>query len=193
MRLSPSREVCVVVLRWPVVWALSRRVRNRIQKAMRGNLKVTVANITALSNLRLVVGDDPDVILVQELWATKLQVEQAAKEFGYVAACGPGEQCLAAVLFKAGMGQQLHLPFEGEWARRTAAATISLGEGYGCCVASVYGFTGPTAAQRRELSQTLVAVLGEFRSRGRGPGLVGGDFEGGAFVVRFGCCAVRQV
>ena len=60
-------------LRWPKVWALSRRVRNRIQKAMRGNLKVTVANITAVSNLRLVVSDDPDVILVQELWATKLQ------------------------------------------------------------------------------------------------------------------------
>ena len=62
-------------LRWPKVWARSRRVRNRIQKAMRGNLKVTVAHITALSNLRLVVSDDPDVILVQELWATKLQVE----------------------------------------------------------------------------------------------------------------------
>ena len=124
-------------LRWPKSWALSRRVRNRIQKAMRGNLKVTVANITALSNLRLVVSDDPDVILVQELWATKLQVEQAAKEFGYAAAVGPGEQCLAAALFKPGMGQQLHLPFEGEWASRTAAATISLGGGYGCCVASV--------------------------------------------------------
>ena len=128
-----------------------------------------------LSRQQPQVGGDPDVILVQELWATKLQVEQAAKEIDYAAAVGPGEQCLAAVLFKPGMGQQLHLPFEGEWARRTAAVTISLGGGYGCCVASVS--RGPRRHSGGELGQTLAAILGEFRSRGRGPGVVGGDLN----------------
>ena len=50
--------------------AASRRRRNRLHRALHGNPAVAVANVGALSNLRLAVRSRPDVALLQELWAT---------------------------------------------------------------------------------------------------------------------------
>ena len=58
-----------------------------------------------------------------------------------------------------------------------AAATILLGIGYGGLVASVYDSSGPSVAQQAELSRIMEEMMDEFRSRGRGPALVGGDFH----------------
>ena len=127
-----------------------------------------MANITALSNLRLALAERPDVLLAQELWASKAQVKAEAKSFGYAVAVSMEEPCLAAVFYLPGLGQEVDLLFAGEWGRRVAAANISLGNGYGCLTASAYGYTGPTAGQQEELSCTLVQVLELFRSRGRG-------------------------
>ena len=44
-------------------------------------------------------------------------------------------------------------------------------------MASVYGYHGPTLAQRRELNSIVEHILGEFRARGRGPCLLGGDLN----------------
>ena len=77
---------------------------------MHGNPTVVVANIGALSNLRLAIKSKPDVAVLQELWATAAEVRQAAKEHGYEAACAAGSPCLAAVLFRPGHGQQTQLP-----------------------------------------------------------------------------------
>ena len=52
-------------------WCHSRKRRNCRHRAEHGNLKVVVANVTALSNLHLALVGQPDVALVQELWATK--------------------------------------------------------------------------------------------------------------------------
>ena len=113
---------------------MSRRWRNRLHKALHGNIQVVVANVTALSNLRLALAGEPDEVVPQELWATRLQVEAEARLFGYAAAVGQEVPCLAAVLFRPGKGQPVKLPFKGEWDRRAAATTISLGVGYGCLV-----------------------------------------------------------
>ena len=136
-----------------------------------------MVNITALSNLRLALAGGPDVALLQEVRATKQELLAEAKVLGYMAAVGPDDFCLAAVLFKPGRGQGMHLHCSGEWCSRMAAAIIDLGDGYACCMASVYGHHGPTVAQRQELNSTLVHILAEFRARGRGPCLLGGDFN----------------
>ncbi len=72
------------------VWACSRRNRNRRHQAIHGNLKVVVANISSVSNLRLAVASGPDVAVLQELWATKEAIEAEAKEHGYVVAVVAG-------------------------------------------------------------------------------------------------------
>ena len=73
--------------------AFSRKVRNRRSRALRGNIKAVVANVGALSNLRLAVRSEPDVALVQELWATADEIRKVAKELGYVAAVAAGSCC----------------------------------------------------------------------------------------------------
>ncbi len=158
-------------------WWVPRKVRNKQWKALHGNVKVVVANIGALSNLRLAVRTDPDVVVVQELRASKEAVEKAAKELGLVAACAKGDEVLAAVLFRPGFGQQLVVECAGEFGKRVAAAVISLGGGCGMCVASVYGITSPTMEQKEQLSQAVMAVVGTMRELGRGSCLVGGDFN----------------
>ena len=90
---------------------------------------------------------------------------------------GADEQCLAAVLFRPGRGQQLQLSSSDGWQGRMAAAIIDLGGGFGCRMASVYGHTGATAAQKKALSGVLEGIVADFRSRGRGPCLIGGDFN----------------
>ena len=52
-------------------------------------------------------------------------------------------QCLAAVLFRPGRGQQLQLTRSDEWQGRVAAAIIDLGDGPGCCGASLCGLAKP--------------------------------------------------
>ena len=85
-----------------VRWASSRKARNRRSRALHGNIKVVVANVGDLSNLRLAVRSEPDVALVQELWATADEIRKVAKELGYVAAVAAGRCCLSAVLFSTG-------------------------------------------------------------------------------------------
>ena len=120
-------------------WIPSRRVRNKLFKALHGNIAMVVANVGALSNLCLAVRSKPDVAQVQELWATVAEVRRAANELGYEAACAAGDPCLAAVLFRPGQGQQIQLPPLGAFTSRVAAACISLGGGCGCCLVSAYG------------------------------------------------------
>ena len=155
----------------------SRRRRNRLHKALHGNPAVVVANIGALSNLRLAIRSKPDVALLQELWATAAEIRQAAKEHGYEAACAEGNPCLAAVLFRPGQGQQIKLPPLGEFTSRVAAACISLGGGCGCCYVSAYGISSGTAGQKEKLSQALRVTLEELRALGRGSCLMAGDFN----------------
>jgi hypothetical protein len=83
---------------WCYVWAESRKDCNKHHRALRGNLKVVTANITALSNLRLALAGGPDVALVQEVRATKQELLAEAKALGYMAAVGPDDFCLAAAL-----------------------------------------------------------------------------------------------
>ena len=156
---------------------MRRKNRNRQRRALHGNLRVVVANITALSNLRLALAGGPDVALLQEVRATKKELLAEAKLLGYMAAVGTDDFCLAAILFKPGRGQDLPLHCSGEWCSRTAAAIIDLGDGYGCCMASVYGHDWLTLAQRKELSSVIEHVLGEFRVLGRGPCLIAGDLN----------------
>jgi hypothetical protein len=96
-------------------WAPSRRQRNKQHRALHGNPKVVVANVGALSNLRLAVKSEPEVALLQELWASKEEIQSAAKELGYVAACAEGNPCLAAVLYRPGQGQQVKLQLQGDF------------------------------------------------------------------------------
>ena len=88
-----------------------------------------MSNITALSNLRLALVGKPGVALLQEARASKVALMAEAKKFGYAAAVGAEEFCLAAVLFRPGLGQGLALQCEGEWSSRSAAAIIDLGGG----------------------------------------------------------------
>ncbi len=83
-------------------WAASCRRRNRLHRAFHGNPAVVVANVGALSNLRVAVRSRPDVALLQELWATAAEVRKEAKEHGYETACAEGDPCLAAVLYRPG-------------------------------------------------------------------------------------------
>ena len=158
-------------------WAPGRKDRNRRSRALHGNIKVVVANVGALSNLRLAVRSQPDVALLQELWATADEVRKEAKEFGYVAATAEGSSCLSAVLYRPGHGQQIKLPVVGEFSSRIAAACISLGGGCGCCYASVYGISNSTAGQKEQLSQAVRLTLEEMRALGRGSCFAGGDFN----------------
>ena len=57
-------------------WAPSRKTCNRRAKAVRGNIRVILANVGALSNLHLAVRTGPDVCLAQELWATAEEVRR---------------------------------------------------------------------------------------------------------------------
>ena len=107
-----------------------------------------VANVGALSNLRLAVKSEPEVALLQELWASKEEIQSAAKELGYVAACAEGNPCLAAVLYRPGQGQQVKLQLQGDFCSRIAAACISLGRVYGCCYVSACGISNATAGQK---------------------------------------------
>ncbi len=144
----------------------SRKPRNRRHRSEHGNLKVVVANITALSNLKLALVGEPDVALGQEPWASRSEVAAEAKRLGYTAAMGAEEPCMATVLFRPGRGQQLHLQSREGWQGRTAAAITDLGGGFRYCVASVYGHTKPTIGQKKVLSGVIEDVVGNFRSRG---------------------------
>ena len=77
--------------------ACSRKENNRRQRALHGNIHLVIANITALGNLRLALAERPDVLLAQELWASREQVKAEAKAFGYSVAVSREEPCLAAV------------------------------------------------------------------------------------------------
>jgi hypothetical protein len=88
-----------------------------------------------------------------------------------------GPECLAAVLFRPGMGQQLKVPLQDAFSARVAAAVVTLGGGHGFCCASVYGITSSTAGQKEQLSQAMRATVDEFRSLGRGSCLLGGDLS----------------
>ncbi len=81
------------------VRAVSRVQRNRLHRAMHGNIKVVVTNISSISNLHLAVYSNPDVALLQDLRATREEVEAEAKKHDYVAAIAEGSPCLAAVFF----------------------------------------------------------------------------------------------
>ncbi len=74
-----------------------------------------------------------------------------------VAAAG-AEPSLAAVLYRPGTGQHLQLPARGEFGKWAAAACISLGGGYGCCFASVYGVSNGTVEQKEHLSRVVRAT-----------------------------------
>ena len=161
---------CWRPVQWCRVWVASRRRRNRLHKALHGNPAVVVANIGALSNLRLAIRSKPDVALLQELWATAAEIRQAAKEHGYETACAEGDPCLAAVLYRPGQGQRIQLPPLGEFSSRVAAACV------GCCYASAYGISSGTAGQKEKLSQALRVTLEELRALGRGSCLMAGDF-----------------
>jgi hypothetical protein len=130
VQLRRSKPAFGPEVQWPLqccrVLAASRRRRNRLRKALHGNPAVVVANIGALSNLRLAVRSRPDVALLQELWATAAEVRQEAKERGFEAACAEGNPCLAAVLFRPGQGQQTKLPPLGEFTARVVVACVSL-------------------------------------------------------------------
>ena len=97
-----------MLLPWPEVWAPSRKSCNRLARALRGNIKVVVANVGALSNLHLAVRTAP-------LWASASDIRTKAEELGYVAAVAAGSCCLSAVLYRPGRGQQIHLPLIGEF------------------------------------------------------------------------------
>ncbi len=94
------------------------------------------------SNLRLAVRSQPDVTLLQELWATADDIRREAKEHCYVAATAEGSTCLSAVLYRPGHGQRIKLPIQGEFSSLIAAACVSLGGGCGCCYASAGGHSG---------------------------------------------------
>ena len=83
--------------------------------------------------------------MLQELWAPAEDIRAEAKKFGYVVAAAEGPVCLAAVLFRPGMGQQLKLPLQGAFSTRVAAAVVTIGGGHGLCCASVYGISNSTA------------------------------------------------
>ena len=143
-------------------WAPSRKSCNRLARALRGNIKVVVANVGALSNLHLAVRTAPDVALVQELWASASDIRTKAKELGYVAAVAAGSCCLSAVLYRPGRSQQIHLPLVGEFSSRAAAAVVSLGGGCGCCFASIYGISSATVGQKEQLSEAIRLTMEEF-------------------------------
>ncbi len=65
-------------------------VVTQLRRPRRVKYKVVVANVGALSKLRLAVRSQPDVALLQELWATSEEVRKEATEFGYVAAKAEG-------------------------------------------------------------------------------------------------------
>jgi endonuclease/exonuclease/phosphatase (EEP) superfamily protein YafD len=173
---------------WRLCWAKSRKDRNQQHRSLHGNLQVVVANVTALSNLRLALASKPDVALLCEVRASRSQLLAEAKKFGYTAAVGGDGLCLAAVLFLPGKGQGLPLHCKGEWADRSAAAVIDLGNGYACCMAVVYGHDGPTISQKQELSGVLEHILFELRALGRGPCVIAGDWN-----VAPGDLAVHEV
>ena len=173
---------------WRLCWAKSRKDRNQQHRSLHGNLQVVVANVTALSNLRLALASKPDVALLCEVRASRSQLLAEAKKFGYTAAVGGDGFCLAAVLFLPGKGQGLPLHCKGEWADRSAAAVIDLGNGYACCMAVVYGHDGPTISQKQELSGVLEHILFELRALGRGPCVIAGDWN-----VAPGDLAVHEV
>ena len=137
-------------------------------RSLHGNIRVVVANIGGLSNMGFAVREGADVALLQELWASAKDIRAEAKRHGYVAAVADGPECLAAVLFRPGTGQQLQLPLRGAFSSRIAAAVISLGGGCGCCCASVYGISSSTVGQKELLSQAMRETVEEFRSLGRG-------------------------
>ena len=136
---------------WRLCWAKSRKDRNQQHRSLHGNLQVVVANVTALSNLRLALASKPDVALLCEVRASRSQLLAEAKKFGYTAAVGGDGFCLAAVLFLPGKGQGLPLHCKGEWADRSAAAVIDLGNGYACCMAWPWcmATTGPPFRRSR--------------------------------------------
>jgi hypothetical protein len=70
--------------------AVSRKVPHRRSRGQRGNIKVVVANPGALSSLHLAVRSDPEVALVQELWASADEIRREAKKFSFVAAVAAG-------------------------------------------------------------------------------------------------------
>ncbi len=129
------------------VWATSQRKAHRLYRALLGNVK-DVAKLSCLSNVHLALRSNPDVALLQELGASREEVQAAAKRHGYVVAAAEGEPCLSAVFFRPGCGQQLKLPTQGEFGKRIAAACVSLGGGCGCCLASVYGIANGTVEQK---------------------------------------------
>ena len=86
-------------------------------RSLHGNIRVVVANIGGLSNMGLAVREGPDVALLQELWASAEDIRAEAKRHGYVAAVADGPECLAAVLFRPGTGQQLQLPPRGAFSQ----------------------------------------------------------------------------
>ena len=53
---------------------------------MRGNIKVVVANITALSNLKLALVGEPDVALAQEPRACMSEVAAESERVGFAVA-----------------------------------------------------------------------------------------------------------
>ena len=73
---------------WRLCWAKSRKDRNQQHRSLHGNLQVVVANVTALSNLRLALASKPDVALLCEVRASRSQLLAEAKKFGYTAAVG---------------------------------------------------------------------------------------------------------
>ncbi len=113
-------EVAAAVVQRPLPaekrWATSRKTCNRENRALRGNIKVVVANVGALSNLHVAVRTAPDVVLAQELWASAVDIRREAK-FGFVAAVAvaAGSCCMSAILYRPGRGQQIHLPLVGEF------------------------------------------------------------------------------
>ena len=57
-RSPPVREAACL-RPWRRIWAASRKDRSRQHRALHGNLKVVMVNITALSNLRLALAGGP--------------------------------------------------------------------------------------------------------------------------------------
>ena len=115
--------------------------------------------------------------MLQELWAPAEAIRAEAKKFGYVVAAAEGPVCLAAVLFRPGMGQQLKLPLQGAVSTRVAAAVVTIGGGHGLCCASVYGISNSTAEQKEQLIHAMRATVGEFRAFVRGSCVRGGDLN----------------
>ncbi len=48
---------------------------------------------------------------------------------------------------------------QGEYSKQAAAATVSPGGGYWCCIASVYGDVVPSGGQQADLSKVVQDVL----------------------------------